>query len=112
MATAYFEDADRQPFGAWLVKQTGARSFVAQLADSAAKDRTFPRQGTVEDARKWLQAQRASGDDWEALDDAESAWLAWRSPALLNREGARPIRGRLWGRSSTRGQTATPPSHG
>ncbi|AOW22248.1 hypothetical protein AVM11_08725 [Sphingomonas melonis TY] len=76
MATAYIDDADRQPFGAWLVKQTGARGFVAQLADSAAKDRSFPRSGTVEDARKWLQAQRASGDDWEALDDAESAWLA------------------------------------
>lgn len=76
MATAYREDDDRPAFGAWLVKQTGAQGFVAQLADGAAKDRTFPRQGTVEDARKWLQAQRASGDDWEALDDAESAWLA------------------------------------
>ncbi len=76
MATAYIDDADRQPFGAGLVKQTGACGFVAQLADSAAKDRSFPRAGSVEDARKWLQAQRASGDDWEALDDAESAWLA------------------------------------
>lgn len=76
MTTAYDDGMNRQPFGAWLVRQTGERGFVAQLADSAAKDRSFPRTGTVEDARKWLQAQRASGDDWEALDDAESAWLA------------------------------------
>lgn len=76
MATAFEEQTERQPFGAWLVRRTGARGFVAQLADSAAKDRSFPRQGTVDDARKWLQGQRASGDDREALEDAESAWLA------------------------------------
>ena len=69
-------DIDRPPFGAWLIQQTGSRGFVAGLAESASKDRTFPRHGSVEDARKWLQGQRASGDDWEALDDAESAWLA------------------------------------
>ena len=35
MATAYIDDADRQPFGAWLVKQTGARGFVAEAASLA-----------------------------------------------------------------------------
>ena len=75
MASAY-DGIDRSQFGAWLVRRTGGRGFVAQLAESAARDRTFPRDGSVEDARKWLQEQRASGDDWEALDDAERAWLA------------------------------------
>jgi hypothetical protein len=70
------DNAPQQPFGGWLVKQTQRGGFVGELANSAAKDRTFPRAGDVEDARKWLQGQRASGDDWEALDDAESAWLA------------------------------------
>ncbi|WP_230781582.1 hypothetical protein [Sphingomonas sp. Leaf37] len=64
------------PFGKWLIQQTGRGGFVGDLATSASRDRSFPRAGTVEDARKWLQGSRASGDDWEALEDAESAWLA------------------------------------
>jgi hypothetical protein len=69
------DGGERQPFGAWLLQQRGRSGFVGQLANSAAADRTFPK-GGVEDARRWLQAQRASGDDWEALEDAENAWLA------------------------------------
>ena len=65
-------------FGAWLITQKDRGGFIGQLAASAAADRTFPRYGDVEAARKWLQASRASGDDWEALDDAETAW-AWAS---------------------------------
>jgi hypothetical protein len=63
-------------FGAWLLKQKDRGGFIGQLAASALADRTFPRTGDVEAARKWLQASRASGDDWEALEDAEGAWLA------------------------------------
>lgn len=70
------ETAGALPFGAWLMTQRNAGGFVGQLANSAAMERSFPRHGTIEDARKWLQGQRASGDDWEALEDAESAWLA------------------------------------
>lgn len=69
--------ADSQPFGAWLVRQTGAGGVVGQIAAAAASDRSFPRDGDVESARKWLAANRSSGDDWEALDDAEIAWLAY-----------------------------------
>ena len=70
------EHAEPQPFGQWLLQQRGQGGFVGQLADSAAADRTFPKAGSYEDARKWMQAQRASGDDWEALEDAERAWGA------------------------------------
>lgn len=64
------------PFGTWLPQQKGCGGFVGQLATSAAADRTFARNGDVDAGRKWLQASRASGDDWEALEDAVSAWLA------------------------------------
>ncbi|UYY60083.1 YozE family protein [Sphingomonas sp. S2-65] len=70
------DGAEPQPFGQWLLQQRGQGGFIGQLANSAAADRTFPKAGTYEDARKWMQAQRASGDDWEALEDAERAWLA------------------------------------
>jgi hypothetical protein len=46
------------------------------LAEAAAKDRKFPRTGDVAAARKWLQENRASGDDWEALEDAEMDYHA------------------------------------
>ncbi len=64
------------PFGTWLVAQQGRGGFIGGLADAAAGDRSFPRAGDVDAARKWLQARMASGDDWEALDDAELDWLA------------------------------------
>lgn len=70
------DTAPALPFGAWLLTQRGAGGFVGDLANAAALDRTFPRSGDVAAARKWLQGSRASGDDWEALEDAESAWLA------------------------------------
>ena len=69
--------ADQQSFGAWLIRQTGVGGFVGQIAAAAAADRSFPRDGDVEAARKWLAEKRPSGDDWEALDDAEIAWLAY-----------------------------------
>lgn len=64
------------PFGAWLVQQQGRSGFIGGLAEAAAKDRKFPRHGDVAAARKWLQDNRASGDDWEALEDAELDYLA------------------------------------
>lgn len=69
--------SSRPPFGAWLITQKDAGGFVGGLAKSAAADRTFPRSGDVDAAKAWLQNSRASGDDWEALDDAETAWLCY-----------------------------------
>lgn len=70
------DDRNRQAFGTWLLAQENRGGFVGELATAAAGDRRFPRAGDVTSARKWLQEQRASGDDWEALEDAESAWMA------------------------------------
>jgi hypothetical protein len=64
----------RQPFGAWLVTQKDRGGFVGQIASVAAADRRFPKSGDPTAVRKWLQEQRPSGDDWEALEDAENAW--------------------------------------
>lgn len=70
------DSTPRAAFGAWLLTQRSAGGFVGQLANAAAVDRSFPRAGDVDDARKWLQASRASGGDWEALEDAETKWTA------------------------------------
>ena len=70
------DDAPAMSFGAWLLTQQDAGGFVGQLANAATIDRTFPKSGDVDAARKWLQANRASGDDWEALEDAETKWAA------------------------------------
>lgn len=70
------DDAPAVSFGAWLLTQRDAGGFVGQLANAAAIDRAFSRSGDIDAARKWLQASRASGDDWEALEDAENRWAA------------------------------------
>lgn len=75
-ATQEHQGAPPIGFGAWLVQQKGRGGFIGGLADAAAADRSFPRYGGLEDVRKWLQGSRASGDDWEALEDAELDWLA------------------------------------
>lgn len=61
-------------FGTWLIGQKGRGGWVGDLAGVAAKDPRFPKSGDVAAARAWLGGLRASGDDWEALDDAEAAW--------------------------------------
>jgi hypothetical protein len=63
-----------EPFGKWLLSQRDRGDWVDALATAARADRTFPKTGDPEAARAWLQNSRASGDDWEALEDAESAW--------------------------------------
>jgi hypothetical protein len=67
---------DRPAFGAWLLKQKGKGGLIGQLADGAAADRAFPKAGDPEAVRARLRAVMADGDMYEAVDDAESAWLA------------------------------------
>ena len=78
--SVYMEDRYAAParpaFGAWLVKQKGKGGLIGQLAEGAAADRAFPKDGDVEAVRARLRAVMADGDMYEAVDDAESAWLA------------------------------------
>jgi hypothetical protein len=68
---------DGVTFGAWLVKQAGRDGWTGDLGKAAKADRSFPREGNPDDVRDWLKKQRASGDDWEALEDAERDWLCY-----------------------------------
>lgn len=67
--------SSRQPFGAWLLKQHDRPGFIGALAKGMRADRSFPRNGSVDDVRKHLSAIRAEGDAFEALEDAETDWL-------------------------------------
>jgi hypothetical protein len=73
--TAGYE-APRGAFGQWLLRQTAHRQdWIAGIAKAAKADPRFPRAGTVEDVRKHLSGMGAEGDMFEALEDAERAWL-------------------------------------
>lgn len=83
MASAAARRSNREPqpstaqtFGAWLIEQAGKPGLVGKLAAGAAGDRAFPKTGTVEQVRARLVMTQADGDMFEALDDAESNWLA------------------------------------
>jgi len=65
-----------ETFGAWLLTQKQHDGWIGDLARAAASDPKFPRRGTAEDVRTRLRAMMAEGDMFEAVDDAESAWLA------------------------------------
>ena len=68
---------DKRPaFAAWLIARPDSGNWVDGLAQAARADRAFPRHGDLEAVKKWLQGRRPSGDDWEALDDAELDYLA------------------------------------
>ncbi len=66
----------REPFGKWLHARPDKGDWVDGLAEAARQDRMFPRHGDLEAVKKWLAGRRPSGDDWEALDDAELDYLA------------------------------------
>jgi hypothetical protein len=64
----------QEPFGAWLLKQDARGGLIGNLARALKVDRTFPKAGDPEVVRKFLGDRRASGDDWEAFEDAELEW--------------------------------------
>ncbi|MBM3928913.1 MAG: hypothetical protein FJ335_10705 [Sphingomonadales bacterium] len=66
----------RPAFAAWLLARADSGGWVDGLAAVARTDRSFPRGGDIEAVKRWLQSKRPSGDDWEALDDAELDYLA------------------------------------
>ena len=77
--STYVEDgAPGEPFGRWLLqrKAKGDDSLIGLLAAAAAADPSFPKAGTPDQVRRHLGTRGADGDMFEAVDDAESAWLA------------------------------------
>ena len=71
-----YDRPERPAFGGWLLKQKARDGLVGALAAAATADRSFPKNGDVEAVLKHLGAGGADGDMFEALDDAERAWLA------------------------------------
>jgi hypothetical protein len=63
-------------FARWLIEQRKRPGWIGDLGRAAHADRSFPSGGDVGDVRGWLDRQRASGDDYEALEAAELDWLA------------------------------------
>lgn len=68
---------DREPFGRWLITQKDRGDWIDPLAAAARKDPRFPKNGSPDDVRKHLGAMGAESDMLEALDDAETDWLAY-----------------------------------
>ncbi len=67
---------DGQTFGSWLLAQRERPGFVGDLIAGAKVDRSFPKYGTPEEVRKHLSAMLAERDLLEAVDEAETDWLA------------------------------------
>ena len=65
-----------EPFGGWLLKQTGRDDWIGTLAKQAKSDPRFRAATTPDELRKRLQEAGAEGDSFEALDDAEVEWLS------------------------------------
>jgi len=75
--TRYVEEPDKGPFGAWLITQKARGGMIGALATAAAADRGFPKSSTPDEVRKRLGTMGADPDMFEAVDDAETDWLAY-----------------------------------
>lgn len=62
-------------FGEWLVKHTKRDDWIGRLAKSSRADPLFRNDSTPNDLRMRLQHSKATGDAFDALDDAELEWL-------------------------------------
>jgi hypothetical protein len=66
---------EEEPFGCWLLAQSGRNGWIADLAKAAKADRGFPRDGDPDAVRRHLSEKQADSDMLEAVDDAERLWL-------------------------------------
>jgi uncharacterized protein YozE (UPF0346 family) len=72
---AQFTDR-RRPFGIWLLAQVKRDDAVGALAKVAFGDPRFPREGDYKTASKYLNSVGAAIEMHEALEEAETDWLA------------------------------------
>lgn len=64
-------------FGRWLLDQKSRRCTIGLLAENAARDPGFPRDGSVDAVSCRLNAVGAEGDMHLALEDAELDYLSY-----------------------------------
>jgi hypothetical protein len=67
----------KPPFGRWLLSQVHRDDAIGELAQRAARDPAFPRDGTADAVSCRLNAVGADGDMHSALEDAELDWAAY-----------------------------------
>ncbi len=63
-------------FGRWLLQQANRADAVGELAQRAARDPQFPRNGTPDAVSCRLNAVGADSDMHAAFEDAELDWSA------------------------------------
>jgi hypothetical protein len=66
----------RQPFARWLLAQKTRADAIGDLAQCAARDPGFPRDGTPDAVSCRLNAVGADGDLHAALEDAALDWAS------------------------------------
>ncbi|MGE4321756.1 MAG: YozE family protein [Sphingobium sp.] len=66
----------KKPFGTWLIAQFKRDDAIGQLAKVAFQDPRFPRDGDYKTVSKYLNGVGAAIEMHEALDEAETDWLA------------------------------------
>jgi len=62
-------------FGRWLLAQANGGGAIGELAQAAASDRQFPKDGDVAAVSKRLNQLQADGDMHLALEEAELNYL-------------------------------------
>lgn len=65
-----------QSFGQFLLSQKSASGALGELAQAAAKDPKFPKQGEPKDVATLLHTQQAPPEFHEAMEDAVAEWMA------------------------------------
>lgn len=64
-------------FGRWLLSQSHRTDAIGELAQRAARDPAFPRDGSVDKVSCRLNAVSADGEMHAALEEAELDWAAY-----------------------------------
>lgn len=63
-----------QSFGSYLLSKKRAPGRLGDLAQAAARDPQFPRDGRPEDVARLLRHHRALPEFHEAMEDAVTEW--------------------------------------
>lgn len=63
-----------QPFGRFLLSKLNAAGALGDLAQAAAKDPRFPKDGSPRDVSQLLNQHQAPPEFHEALEEAECEW--------------------------------------
>jgi hypothetical protein len=63
------------PFGAWLAGRRKAAGAIGELAKALSGNAAIEKLRTADEVRRWFSSVGADGDAFDALDDAERAWL-------------------------------------